>query len=60
MDSSESGERSGEESGGKGREEYAVLADVPRVRMIPQREEALKPQSHQGAPARQELFKPAR
>ncbi|CAL8273957.1 unnamed protein product [Lota lota] len=60
MDSSmESGGRSGKESGGKSREEYALLADVPRVWMIDQREEAVKPQNHQGPPGRQELFKPA-
>ncbi|KAJ3600474.1 hypothetical protein NHX12_031455 [Muraenolepis orangiensis] len=59
MDSWESEGRSGEESGGNSREEYTVLADVPRVRMINQREEAVKPQHRQRPPEKQELFKPA-
>ncbi|TNN58505.1 hypothetical protein EYF80_031308 [Liparis tanakae] len=60
MESSESGQLSAG-STGRNREEYAMLADVPKVKMIPQREAA----SHMGRPQnqqpsrRQELFKPA-
>ncbi|XP_031726709.1 uncharacterized protein C2orf16 [Anarrhichthys ocellatus] len=60
MESSESGPLS-VGSTGRNREEYAMLADVPKVKMIHQRE---KP-GHMGRPQnqqpsrRQELFKPA-
>lgn len=61
MESSESGPPSLRPSG-RNREEYVTMADVPKVRMIHQREAG----SHSGAaqsqrpPQRQELFKPAR
>lgn len=61
MESSESGLPLLRPSG-RNREEYVMMADVPKVRMIHQREAG----SHTGAaqsqrpPQRQELFKPAR
>lgn len=61
MESSESGQPS-VGSSGRNREEYAIMADVPKVRMIHQRERPNhmeRPQNHQ-PPRRQELFKPAR
>lgn len=61
LESSESGQPS-LGSTGRNREEYAMLADVPKVKMIHQREgpgPAAWTQSQQ-ASRRQELFKPAR
>ena len=61
MESSESGQRS-VGSTGRNREEYAVMADVPKVKMIHQREgpgHMGRPQTQQPS-RRQELFKPAR
>lgn len=61
MESSESGQPS-VGSSGRNREEYAIMADVPKVRMIHQRERpnyVERPQNHH-PPRRQELFKPAR
>lgn len=61
MESSESGQRS-VGSTGRNREEYAMIADVPKVKMIHQREgpgHMGRPQTQQPS-RRQELFKPAR
>lgn len=61
MESSESGQHS-LGSSGRNREEYAILADVPKVKMIHQNERSShtgRVQNHQ-PPRRQELFKPAR
>lgn len=61
MESSESGQHS-LGSTGRNREEYAILADVPKVKIIHQNERSShmgRVQSHQ-PPRRQELFKPAR
>lgn len=61
MESSESGQHS-LGSSGRNREEYAILADVPKVKMIHQNGgsgHAVRPQNHP-PPRRQELFKPAR
>lgn len=61
MESSESGQHS-LGSSGRNREEYAILADVPKVKMIRPNERSShvgRVQNHQ-APRRQELFKPAR
>ncbi|XP_075309617.1 TRIO and F-actin binding protein b isoform X1 [Odontesthes bonariensis] len=60
MESSESGQLS-VGSTGRNKEEYAVLADLPKVKMIHQREapgHAGRPQNQQ-TNRRQELFKPA-
>lgn len=61
MESSESGQHS-LGSSGRNREEYAILADVPKVKMIRPNERSShtgRVQNHQ-PPRRQELFKPAR
>lgn len=61
MESSESGQHS-LGSSGRNREEYAILADVPKVKIIRQNERSShvgQVQNHQ-PPRRQELFKPAR
>lgn len=61
MESLESGQLS-VGSSGRNREEYAMMADVPKVKMIHRREEPShrgRSQTHQ-PPRRQELFKPAR
>ncbi len=61
MESSESGQPS-VGSTGRSREEYAMMADVPKVKMIHQREgpgHVGRPQNQQHS-RRQELFKPAR
>lgn len=61
MESSESGQLSAG-STGRNREEYAIIADVPKVKMIHPREDTGhmgRPQKQQ-PPRRQELFKPAR
>lgn len=61
MESSESGQHS-LGSSGRNREEYAILADVPKVKIIRQNEGSShvgRVQNHQ-PPRRQELFKPAR
>lgn len=61
MESSESGQPS-VGSSGRNKEEYAMMADVPKVKMIHQREGPShmgRPQNHQPS-RRQELFKPAR
>lgn len=61
MESTESGQQSAV-STGRDREEYARLADVPKVKMIHQRQEpghTVQPQN-QHPPRRRELFKPAR
>ncbi|KAK2833809.1 hypothetical protein Q5P01_017698 [Channa striata] len=60
MESSESGQLSGG-STGRNREEYAIMADLPKVKMIHQMEEpghSVRPQNQQSS-RRQELFKPA-
>ncbi|XP_014838604.1 PREDICTED: TRIO and F-actin-binding protein isoform X2 [Poecilia mexicana] len=60
MESSESG-RISVGSTGRNREEYAAMADLPKVKMIHQKEgpgHMGRPQSHQPV-RRQELFKPA-
>ncbi|KAI3360128.1 hypothetical protein L3Q82_014445 [Scortum barcoo] len=60
MESSESGQPS-VASTGRSREEYAMMADVPKVKMIHQREGpgyVGRPQNQQHS-LRQELFKPA-
>lgn len=61
MESSESGQHS-LGSSGRNREEYAILADVPKVKIIRQNDRSShmgRAQNHQ-PPRRQELFKPAR
>ena len=58
MESSESGPLS-TGSTGRNREEYAVLADLPKVKRIHEREETGHI-GNQQPPRRQELFKPAR
>lgn len=61
MESLESGQLS-VGSSGRNREEYSMMADVPKVKMIHRREEPShrrRSQTHQN-PRRQELFKPAR
>lgn len=61
MESLESGQLS-VGSTGRNKEEYAMMADVPKVKMIHQREEPGhmgRPQNQQSS-RRQELFKPAR
>ncbi|KAM8823887.1 uncharacterized protein ACB058_020315 [Synchiropus picturatus] len=59
LDSLESGQTSAV-SIGRTREEYAVLADVPKVKLIQQRGEHHPGRAqHQPTPRRQELFKPA-
>ncbi|KAK1877267.1 TRIO and F-actin-binding protein [Dissostichus eleginoides] len=60
VESSESGQMS-TGSTGRNKEEYAMLADVPKVKMIHQREgpsHMVRPQTPQPS-RRQELFKPA-
>uniref|UniRef100_A0A3B4UXA0 TRIO and F-actin binding protein b n=1 Tax=Seriola dumerili TaxID=41447 RepID=A0A3B4UXA0_SERDU len=60
MESSESGQLSAG-STGRNREEYAAMANLPKVKMIHQREDpghAGRPQNQQPS-RRQELFKPA-
>ncbi|XP_044036630.1 serine/arginine repetitive matrix protein 2-like isoform X2 [Siniperca chuatsi] len=60
MESSESGQLS-VVSTGRNREEYAMMADVPKVKMIHQREEPghMGRLQNQQPSRRQELFKPA-
>lgn len=61
MDSSESGHLSAE-STGRNREEYAMMADLPKVKKIHQMEgpDHLGRPHNQQSSRRQELFKPAR
>lgn len=61
MESSESGQHS-LGSSGRNREEYAILADVPKVKIIRQDERSSQMGRVQNRqpPRRQELFKPAR
>lgn len=61
MESSESGPPSLRPSG-RNREEYVMMADVPKVKIVHQREAGSHtgPAQSQRPPQRQELFKPAR
>lgn len=61
MESSESGQLS-LGSSGRNREEYAILADVPKVKIIRQNDRSghMARVPNQQPPRRQELFKPAR